>query len=207
MAEKHYKKSELTRERLLEVAEEQFAEKGFFGARVDEIAEAANINKRMLYAHFGSKEGLYSAVLLKTYERLAECERQFIVVGLDPIVSIRNIIFVSFKFLSENPNFVRMLLWENLNKAAAVPREALVKLKEPTIDYMRRQIRRGKVMGLFREDADEYHTVLSLMNHCFSYFSNIHTMSAILGKDMIAEREVKARAEYVADTIIKYLQA
>ena len=154
MAERQYKKSELTRERLLEVAEEQFAERGFFGARVDEIAEAANINKRMLYAHFGSKDGLYQTVLLKTYERLAECEKQFIVVGLDPIVSIRNIIFVSFKFLSENPNFVRMLLWANLNKGRAVPREALVKLKEPTIDYMRRQIRRGKVMGLFREDAD-----------------------------------------------------
>ena len=207
MAERQYKKSELTRERLLEVAEAQFAEYGFFGARVDEIAEAANINKRMLYAHFGSKEGLYSAVLLKTYERLAECEKQFMVVGLDPLISIRNIVFVSFKFLSENPNFVRMLLWENLNSAKAVPREALVKLKEPTIDYMRRQIRRGKVMGIFREDADEYHTVLSLMNHCFAYFSNIHTMSAILGRDMASEDEVKARAEYVADTIIKYLQA
>ena len=207
MAEKQFKKSELTREKLLEVAEEQFAERGFFGARVDEIAEAANINKRMLYAHFGSKEGLYSAVLLKTYERLAQCERQFIVIGLDPVISIRNIVFVSFKFLSENPNFVRMLLWENLNKGRAVPKDALVKLKEPTIDYMRRQIRRGKVMGLFREDADEYHTVLSLMNHCFAYFSNIHTMSAILGKDMTAESEVKARAEYVADTIIKYLES
>lgn len=207
MAEKRSKKSELTREKLLEVAEEQFAERGFFGARVDEIAEAANINKRMLYAHFGSKEGLYQAVLLKTYERLAECERQFIVIGLDPVISIRNIIFVSFKFLSENPNFVRMLLWENLNNGKAVPREALVKLKEPTIDYMRRQIRRGKVMGLFREDADEYHTVLSLMNHCFAYFSNIHTMSAILGRDMASESEVKARAEYVADTIIKYLES
>lgn len=206
MAEKRYKKSEITRERLLEVAEEQFAQKGFFGARVDEIAQAAGINKRMLYAHFGSKDGLYSAVLLKTYQRLAECEKQFIVVGLDPLVSIRNIVFVSFKFLSENPNFVRMLLWENLNSAKAVPREELVKLKEPTIDYMRRQIRRGKVMGLFSQEADEYHTVLSLMNYCFSYFSNIHTMSAILGKDLASPDEVEARAEYVADMIIKYLE-
>lgn len=207
MAEKQYRKSEITRERLLAVAEEEFAEWGFFGARVDEIARAADINKRMLYAHFGSKEGLYSEVLLSVYERLAECEKQFIIEGLDPLASIRNIVFVSFKFLSDNPNFVRLLLWENLNRAGAVPRAELEKLKAPTLDYMRRQIKRGKLMGLFRADADEYQTVLSLMNLCFSYFSNIHTMSAILSRDMASESDIHARAEYISDMLIKYLQA
>ena len=207
MAEKQYRKSEITRERLLAVAEEEFAEWGFFGARVDEIARAADINKRMLYAHFGSKEGLYSEVLLSVYERLAECEKQFIIEGLDPLASIRNIVFVSFKFLSDNPNFVRLLLWENLNRAGAVPRAELEKLKAPTLDYMNRQIKRGKLMGLFRADADEYQTVLSLMNLCFSYFSNIHTMSAILSRDMASESDIHARAEYISDMLIKYLQA
>ena len=207
MAEKQYRKSEITRERLLAVAEKEFAEWGFFGARVDEIARAADINKRMLYAHFGSKEGLYSEVLLSVYERLAECEKQFIIEGLDPLASIRNIVFVSFKFLSDNPNFVRLLLWENLNRAGAVPRAELEKLKAPTLDYMNRQIKRGKLMGLFRADADEYQTVLSLMNLCFSYFSNIHTMSAILSRDMASESDIHARAEYISDMLIKYLQA
>lgn len=206
MSDIQQKKSALTRERLLEVAEIQFAEKGYFGARVDEIAQSAGINKRMLYAHFGNKDGLYSAVLLKTYQRLAECEKQFIIEGFDPIASIKNIVFISFKFLSENPNFVRMLLWENLNRAESVPREELVKLKEPTLDYMRRQIARGKNMGLFRPDADESHTIFSLMNFCFAYFSNIHTMSAVLSKDMTCENEIRSRAEYISEIIIKYLQ-
>ena len=207
MAEKQFKKSELTREKLLEVAEEQFAERGFFGARVDEIAEAANINKRMLYAHFGSKEGLYIAALMKTYERLAEYEKQFIIDGIDPVSSIRNIVLTSFRFLSQNPNFVRMLLWENLNSARAVPRDDLAKLKAPSLEYMREQIRRGKAQGIFRPDADEFHTVFSLMNLCFSYFSNIHTMSAMLSRDMTADDEVIARAEYISDIIIKYLES
>jgi len=207
MAEKHYKKSEITRERLLAVAEDEFAEKGFFGARVDEIARVADINKRMLYAHFGSKEGLYSEVLLSVYERLADCERQFIIEGLDPLASIRNIVHISFRFLSENPNFVRLMLWENLNRAGAVPRAELIKLKAPTLDYMMRQIKRGKLLGLFRPDVDEYQTVLSLMSFCFSYFSNIHTMSAILSRDMASASDIRDRADYISDMLIKYLQA
>lgn len=207
MAEKRYKKSEITREKILEVAEAHFAEKGFFGARVDEIADSADINKRMLYAHFGSKEGLYTAALVKTYKRLAEFEKQFIIKGIDPVASIRNIVLTSFRFLSQNPNFVRMLMWENLNTAKSVPRDELARLKEPSLEYMREQIRRGKEQGIFRADADEFHTVFSLMNLCFSYFSNIHTMSAMLSRDMTADEEVTSRAEYISDIIIKYLES
>lgn len=205
MEQKHCKKSVLTRERILAAAEKEFSEKGFFGARVDEIADVADINKRMLYAHFGSKEGLYTKALLAVYERLADCERKFMTEGLDPVASIRNIIHISFKFLAEDPSFVRMLLWENLNRGMAVPTDDLVNLKAPTIEYMRRQIRRGKEMGIFREEADEYQTVLSLMSFCFSYFSNIHTMSVIFGKDMACDSAVHERAEFISDILIKYL--
>jgi TetR/AcrR family transcriptional regulator len=70
---------------------------------------------------------------------------------------------------------------------------------------MRGQIRRGKELGVFRRDADETQTVLSLMSFCFSYFSNIHTMSVIFERDLTDDKEVAARAEYVADIILKYL--
>jgi AcrR family transcriptional regulator len=52
-----------TRERILEAALREFSDKGFAGARVDSIASAASINKRMLYHYFGDKEGLFREVL------------------------------------------------------------------------------------------------------------------------------------------------
>ncbi len=58
-----------TRRRLLAAALQEFSAKGIAGARVDAIAAAAGVNKRMLYYYFGSKEGLYRAVLA---QRLAE---------------------------------------------------------------------------------------------------------------------------------------
>jgi AcrR family transcriptional regulator len=63
-----------TRARILDAAEKVFAEKGLAGARVDEIADRAAINKRMLYAHFGGKEALYKAALERVYLRLGACE-------------------------------------------------------------------------------------------------------------------------------------
>src|SRR5215475_13106447 len=52
-----------TRERILRAARREFVAKGFAGARVDAIARAATINKRMLYHYFGDKEALYRAIL------------------------------------------------------------------------------------------------------------------------------------------------
>jgi TetR/AcrR family transcriptional regulator len=52
-----------TRERILEVATEEFAQKGLAGARVDEIARKARANKQLVYYYFGGKLGLYNEVL------------------------------------------------------------------------------------------------------------------------------------------------
>ena len=51
--------ADATRAALLGAATEVFAEVGYAGARVDEIAERARVNKRMIYEYFGDKQGLY----------------------------------------------------------------------------------------------------------------------------------------------------
>lgn len=198
-------KSELTKDRILDAAEEEFSEKGFYGARVDAIAAASGINKRMIYAHFESKENLYTKVLLRVYEKLAECEKQFMVDDLNPLESIKNIIEISFGYLKSNPNFVRMLMWENLNKGMSIPKGELARLKAPSMEYIRKQLVKGKEMGIFRKDIDVYHVSVSLMNFCFAHFSNQHTMASILGRDMTSEEEVRSRAEFITDIIAKYL--
>ena len=66
--------AELSRANILEVARREFADKGLSGARIDEIAEKTNTSKRMIYYHFGSKEGLYQAVLEEAYGGIRETE-------------------------------------------------------------------------------------------------------------------------------------
>lgn len=72
------KKSEITKQKILCAAEDAFAQKGLYGARVDEIAELSGVNKRMIYAHFESKENLYIEVINRIYTRMAEAESSLI---------------------------------------------------------------------------------------------------------------------------------
>ena len=201
----HTKKSEITKSKILAAAEIEFSDKGYFGARIDEIAESAGVNKRMIYEHFGNKDGLYQKVLISVYEKLAVEERAFFVDQIDPKLAIKNIVYVYFKFLEETPSFVRMLMWENLNSAQCLSKDEVRQLKAPTINYIKEQIKRGKEQGIFKEDADEYQIIVSLMSFGFSYFSNIHTLSAIFNKDMSSGAEVMKRADFISNMILEYL--
>jgi AcrR family transcriptional regulator len=74
-----------TRENILDVAYAEFAEKGLAGARIDEIADKTATSKRMIYYHFGSKEGLYRAVLERAYDRIRTQEQAARFEDLPPI--------------------------------------------------------------------------------------------------------------------------
>ena len=58
------------RRNIIEVATQEFAEKGFSGARVDEIAARTKTSKRMIYYYFGGKEQLYIAVIEEAYRKI-----------------------------------------------------------------------------------------------------------------------------------------
>ncbi|MEQ1871985.1 MAG: TetR family transcriptional regulator, partial [Vicinamibacterales bacterium] len=70
-------------ERILSAAALEFSARGFSGARVDRIARRARVNKAMLYYHFGNKQGLYRALLLKTFGAAAE-RLNAVAAGSDP---------------------------------------------------------------------------------------------------------------------------
>jgi AcrR family transcriptional regulator len=109
--------AEETRRRILAAALAEFAEKGIDGARVDRIAERAQTNKRMLYHYFGSKEGLYRAVL---QQRLADRP----VLGADDVAAVKRLVSV-FAGMAATPQYVRLLMWEALERGDAPEAEAV----------------------------------------------------------------------------------
>jgi AcrR family transcriptional regulator len=60
-----------TRRRILDAATEEFTERGIAGARIDRIIAAARTNKAQLYGYFGSKDGLFDAVIADCLDRSA----------------------------------------------------------------------------------------------------------------------------------------
>ncbi|MCU1375819.1 MAG: TetR family transcriptional regulator [Actinomycetia bacterium] len=98
---------ERSRERLLEAALEEFADKGYAGARVEAIATRAGLNKQLISHHFGGKEGLYRAVMESRFDRpggeLAGAELE-LPGGLAAL----------FDRATTDPQWARVLLWEAL---------------------------------------------------------------------------------------------
>ena len=85
-----------------------FSSKGLEGARVDEIVKAGAVNVRMLYHYFGSKEGLYAAVLAELFESTLFDRDEGEIASLDLKQRFSHVA----KFLIKEPDALRLLLWE-----------------------------------------------------------------------------------------------
>ena len=201
------KKSEITKQHILEAAEAEFSEKGVFGARIDSIAASAGVNKRMIYEYFLNKEGLYKTVLINVYNRISLWESSLVGDTDDPVKVIRDLVHSYFEFLTKNQSFVRILLWENLNGAVVLKDSGQSDLKAVVLQLISRVIADGKARGVFRADADEYQVTVSLLNFAFSYFANVHTLSYVLSSDLLDEARINERADFISDILIKYLTA
>lgn len=194
------KKSALTRQKILSSAEYEFAEKGPAAARVDEIAARAGVNKQLLYVHFTNKECLYTAVLDNAYSRLEICEEALGKISFTGPDSIREIILSYFNFLSENPSFVRLLLWENLNYAKNSDN-----LHTTLFSGVRKLLQGAVADGHIRAELDIEQIIISMNMFCFSAFSNIYTVSKLLGKDLSQKTELDKRAVHISDVICGYI--
>lgn len=105
-----------TRASALEAAQHLFAEKGFAGTSMREIAAVAGVSQPLIYYHFGSKEGLYSAVK----ERLMkEGLRAIIPRDGDPqetVPGAPELIRTTYKYVSGNEDLMRLVAWAHLER-------------------------------------------------------------------------------------------
>ncbi|HEY6599567.1 MAG TPA: TetR/AcrR family transcriptional regulator [Pseudomonadales bacterium] len=94
-----------TQRQILDAAAAEFCEAGPAGARIDSIAAAAGVNKRMLYHYFGSKDGLFAAVLLDRLESVLDA-----MPGADLAERLRAL----QRHAVAHPENLRLLMWEAL---------------------------------------------------------------------------------------------
>ena len=97
---------------MLAVAERAFAERGFHAASVDAIAEASGITKPMVYAYFGSKEGLYRACMQRARARLLEALREGVDTGAAPDQQLWHGLLAVFTFVERERHSWAILLGE-----------------------------------------------------------------------------------------------
>ena len=192
-----------TRRDILAIATEEFAEKGLSGARIDEIAARTRTSKRMIYYYFGSKEGLYIAALEQAYRNIRNIERDVDVDHLPPEEALRELVRFSFDRHQQNPDFVRIVMNENLHQGRYLAQsQEIAKLNVPAIDTIRRIVERGKVAGVFRQDVDPTDLHMSISALCFYSVSNRYSFSTIFRIDMTSPKALAARRESIVATVL-----
>ena len=201
-------RAQITRGKILAAAETEFSEKGLYGARVDDIARSAGVNKSMLYAYFGSKEALYKTVLEAVYQRLNQWEAPIIACAneLDGQEAIRKLANLYFAFLRENETYVRVVMWENLHRARYFDEQGLAQVRNPIPRALRQILANSQAQGVFREGIDEKQVLMTLFACTYNYFSNLYTMDRVLGVSLRAPEEMEQRAESIAQMLIAYLK-
>ncbi len=196
-----------TRKKLLTAARLEFARHGFAGARVDEIAERAGVNKQLVYHYFGDKDALYLAVLEWVYADIREQERQLNLEGLPPEKAIRKLIEASFDYLATNPDFIVLLNDENRGGARHVRGSTrLEAMHSPLVRSVSHILNEGVRSGVFRKGIDPIQLYISIAALGYFYLSNTPTLSAIFGKDLSSRAARRARRRHVADLVLHSLR-
>ncbi|MBB2946542.1 TetR/AcrR family transcriptional regulator [Actinoplanes lutulentus] len=199
---------ERTRSEILAVATREFADKGFAGARVDEIAAKTRTTKRMIYYYFGGKENLYIAVLELAYTGIRALERQVDVEHLDPAEAIRRLTALTFDHHESHPDFIRLVSIENIHYARHIVRsEILAGLANPALDTLTRILDRGRAAGQFRRDADPIDVHMMISAFCVFRTANRYTFNAIFKRDMLDPARRDHYQAMIGDLVLEYLTA
>jgi TetR/AcrR family transcriptional regulator len=197
-----------TREMILDGAMQEFSERGFDGARIDQIALRAGVNKNLLYHHYGNKDGLFSALLERMYEKLRERQQDLELRDKDPVDAIRRLVIFTGKVWVQYPEFLRLLQSENLNGGRHVAASAKISLLyEPLLDTLNELLARGRELKQFRDDVDPVDLYISISALTAHYINNRHTFEAIFGHALMSPPRVKQRLEHAADMVVAYLTA
>jgi TetR/AcrR family transcriptional regulator len=196
-----------TKQRILQIAAEEFANRGYDGARVDEIVRRSKVSKNLIYHYFDSKDALFVAVLEEAYEHLHKRQSEMGLVEAEPLEGIRRLVIDSFGYWSQSKNFIGYLNSENFHKAKHIKKSRFIQSAYfPLIDNIKRLLHEGGKDGTFRTDVDPINLYISISAMAYHYFSNQHTFSVIFKKDFTAKKMLAERLKHVEDVVLGYLQ-
>ena len=196
-----------TRVNILEAAQALFAEKGYSGANVNEIVAVAGTTKPMIYYHFGSKEGLFAAVLEGVYAGMRAIEGSLHLDGLPPGEAMRHLIHVTFDYHAAHPDWIRLIQVANIHEAQHIRDSPTIASRNSAVlEILSALLDRGARDGVFRPAVDPLRLHLMIASMCFYRVSNRHTWRVIFGRDLDEPGDAALQRAMLADAVLSFLQ-
>jgi AcrR family transcriptional regulator len=196
-----------SRAEVLDVAGEVFAEVGYDGARVDEIAARTSTTKRMIYYYFGSKEALYIAVLERAYRGIRGAERAIELGDLAPPEAVRRVAELTFDHHHQHPEFIRLVAIENIHRGEYLRKiDKVRELGTPAASLLEQILEKGRADGTLRTDVDALDVHMLISAYCVFQIANSHTVDQLFDYDM-RSAEVRSRNRaLLGDLVVSWLR-
>lgn len=158
---------------ILDAATTEFSQHGLGGARLERIIDNTHTSKRMVYYHFGNKEGLYKAVLEHVFNTVQQSEIQVDPEQGTPVQALERLVEQAFGAFSSNPSFVRLMTLENLSGATFYKDlPSIRKINQMRMKTFTRVIERGQIDGVFRASIQAIDVYMNLVGLCYYHVAN-----------------------------------
>jgi AcrR family transcriptional regulator len=193
-----------TRENILRAATKVFAKHGFAGGRIEQISKAAKSYDRMIYYYFGSKEGLFIAVLEEMYRRFNEAESKLSLADAHPLEALQAVIRFMWTHYQKHPEFITLLNTENLHRGKHIAKSLRAReYSSPAVSVLGDVLARGVKQNLFRADVAARDVYLMIASMGYFYLSNRFTLSAFLGEQLDTPAALAHWESFLIDAVLR----
>lgn len=204
---KRPRNSAQTKELILGAATAEFARRGLDGARVDQIAKRARANKTLIYTYFGSKDGLFQAVIERAYQELRQAQRDLIVRHLDPDAGMAKFVRFTYRAFLDNPEIIPLASSENMHRARHLGKSKKIReLFDPLPETITDLLTRGAQEGVFRPDIDPIDLYVSIVSLCSYHISNQYSLSVLLKTKLMTPERRRQREEHIVDMVRRFVR-
>ena len=195
------KKDQTTEERILVAAKQVFVKKGMTGARMQDIADTAGINKALLHYYFRSKEKLFEVIFKEAATRLFPKINEILNSELPLFDKIRRFTHDYVEMVIETP-YLPLFVLNEINKQPHEFSKKMFGKNRPPVHKLAEQIEKESKKGLIKS-VSAPQLIINMMSMCIFPFVGKPMIQLVMNIDDLQFREMmEQRKKLIADFII-----